>query len=227
MKVGNRLKSVWWRNSAIYVAHCTNMKACWGRWKNRIFQSTSIICTLYHIQYLVIVLKTREYIGEIINRSGNERREKLYFSFLVMSYLIPLIKNIIQVSCCSRPSCTLPLPLWCISGHLGCSSNQHQTSTPVSIYQYGGYSVTYSASTHMATQPASQPGREEGGAALNVWYGWTGQPTNPALSAVCATLQPTAAACRHKLDFLMTTQISWTIIQATNNLRYIAIYWIY
>ena len=207
MKVGNRLKSVWWRNSAIYVAHCTNMKACWGRWKNGIFQSTSIICTLYNNQYLVIVLNTREYI----NRSGNERREKLYFSFLVMSYLIPLIKNIIQVSCCSRPSCTLPLPLWCISGHLGCS----------------GYSVTYSASTHMANQPASQPGREEGGAALNVWYGWTGQPTNPALSAVCATLQPTAAACRHKLDFLMTTQISWTIIQATNNLRYIAIYWIY
>ena len=93
LKVGNRLKSVWWRNSAIYVAHCTNMKACWGRWKNRIFQSTLIICTLYHIQYLVIVLKTREYIGEIINRSGNERREKPYFSFLVMSSLIPLISE--------------------------------------------------------------------------------------------------------------------------------------
>ena len=37
------------------------------------------------------------------------------------------------------------------------------------------------------TRPATQPGREEGGAALNVWYGWTGQPTNLVLSAVCTT----------------------------------------
>ena len=42
------------------------------------------------------------------------------------------------------------------------------------------------------TRPATQPGREEGGAALNIWYGWTGQPTNLVLSAVCATLQPAA-----------------------------------
>ena len=82
------------------------------------------------------------------------------------------------------------------------------SSIDLSIWQNGGYSVTYSGTQQALTRPASQPGSEEGGAALNVWYGWTGQPTNPALSAVCATLQPTAAACRHKLDFLMTTQIS-------------------
>ena len=62
-------------------------------------------------------------------------------------------------------------------------------------YWNGGYSVTYSGTQQALTRPASQPGSGDGGAALNVWYGWTGQPTNPALSAVCATLQPTAAAC--------------------------------
>ena len=154
LKVGNRLKSVWWRNSAIYVAHCTNMKVCWGRWKNRIFQSTYNY-TLYHIQYLVIVLKTREYIGEVV---GVEMREEKNFiskngdiDFILLFYTL-----------------SINLSIWRIFSH-----------------SHG--------------QPAAtQPGREEGGAALNIWYGWTGQPTNLVLSAVCATLQP--AAWRHKLD---------------------------
>ena len=158
---------MWWRNSAIYVAHCTNMKACWGRWKNGIFKSTSIICTLYNNQYLVIVLNTREYI----NRSGNERREKLYFSFLVMSYLIPLISErygrpLTKILSRSHVAPGPPvLFLYLSDVSLGIwvvppINTKHQLQYR-SINMADIQSLTQQALTWPPSQPASQAGRRE------------------------------------------------------------------